>query len=240
MSVLPKFLEGGAYGILNDILSGFHSNEGYATPNHYEVEIFPPAPSSASTSENVSRDAVHGVNKSDLTNISIRASSITLPGRTLTTTPDTNIHGPQRTVADNVSFDDGVNISFQCSADLSERVLMEKWQYAAYNPQTWNMGFYNDYVGTVFIYLLDNQMQRRYGLKLWECFPKTVGPIALSYATNNQLAEFQCSMNFRYWTTADINQQPPSLSDKIGQTIVNTIERNLSRALPAVLRNGLR
>ena len=240
MSVLPKFLEGGAYGILNNILSSFHSNEGYATPNHYEVEIFPPAGSSSGTSENAMRGLVQGVSKQDISNISLRASSITLPGRTLATSPDTNIHGPQRQVADNVIFDDGISINFQSSSDLSERVLFEKWQYAAYNPQTWNMGYYNDYVGTVFIYLLDNQMQRRYGLKLWECFPKTVGLVSLSYGSGNQIVEFTMNMNFRYWTTADLNQEPPSLMDKIGQTVINTVERNISRALPAVLRNGLR
>ena len=43
-------------------------------------------------------------------------------------------------------------------------------------------------------------------------------------------------MNFRYWKTADINQQAPSLSDRVGQTLVNVAERNLSRALPAVSR----
>ena len=39
---IPKFLEGGAYGILNDILSGFHNNDGYAQPNRYEAIILPP------------------------------------------------------------------------------------------------------------------------------------------------------------------------------------------------------
>ena len=43
MAGLAKFLEGGAFGVLNDILSTFHSDEGYAIPNRFEVMIFPPA-----------------------------------------------------------------------------------------------------------------------------------------------------------------------------------------------------
>ena len=39
---IPNFLEGGAFGILNDILSGFHDNNGYAQPNRYEILILPP------------------------------------------------------------------------------------------------------------------------------------------------------------------------------------------------------
>ena len=40
---IPNFLEGGAYGLLNDVLSMFQGNDGYAQPNRYEVLILPPA-----------------------------------------------------------------------------------------------------------------------------------------------------------------------------------------------------
>ena len=39
MAGIPKFLEGGAFAVLNDILSGFHDDNGYAQPNRYEVLI---------------------------------------------------------------------------------------------------------------------------------------------------------------------------------------------------------
>ena len=37
MASLARFLEAGAFGVLNDILSTFHSDEGYAIPNRFEV-----------------------------------------------------------------------------------------------------------------------------------------------------------------------------------------------------------
>ena len=43
MAVGQNFFEGTAIGVLNDILSAFHSNEGYASPNRYEVNLFPPS-----------------------------------------------------------------------------------------------------------------------------------------------------------------------------------------------------
>ena len=115
-----------------------------------------------------------------------------------------------------------------------ERVMFEKWQYAAFNQQTFNMGYYNDYVGQVDIYLLNRQMQRTYGLKLHEAFPSTLGDVTLSYDSTG-IINWGISMNFRYCESLDINQKPPSLADRIGQTITNTVERNISRALPAVL-----
>ena len=39
---MAQFLEAVGFGVLNDILSAFRSNEGYAHPNRYEVIISPP------------------------------------------------------------------------------------------------------------------------------------------------------------------------------------------------------
>ena len=96
---------------------------------------------------------------------------------------------------------------FQASADLRERVFFEKWQELAFNPRTWNVGYYNDYAsGTVEIYLLDKNDKTRYGLKLMECFPKEIGPTDLSYASTNEMIKLPITMNFRYWETLDTAQ----------------------------------
>ena len=42
MVKIPNFLEATAHGVLNDILSQFRSDEGYAQPNKYEIVIIPP------------------------------------------------------------------------------------------------------------------------------------------------------------------------------------------------------
>ena len=44
---MPKFnlgrlLEGTAYGVINEILAEFHSDDGFALPSRYEVVILPP------------------------------------------------------------------------------------------------------------------------------------------------------------------------------------------------------
>ena len=42
MADIAKFVEGGAFGVFNDILSTFHSDDGYAVPNRFECLILPP------------------------------------------------------------------------------------------------------------------------------------------------------------------------------------------------------
>ena len=235
MAVLPKFLEGAAFGVLNDVLSGFRSNEGFASPNKYEVLIHKPAASAPTGTTNMNANDISTVSGMD--KISMRCDSVTLPGRVLNTVDDVNIHGPRRQVVESVMYADSITLTFQSSTDARERVAFEKWQHRAFSPTTWQVGYYNDYVGAVDIYLLDQKMERQYGMRLMEAFPKTLGDISLSYGAANSLLIWSVDINFRYWESLDTNQKGPSLSDKIGQTINNVVERNISRALPAVLRS---
>ena len=70
---LARFIEGTAFGVLNDILSTFHSEDGYATPNRFEVLITRP-----------------GGHASESREVSMRCESINLPGRNLNTLTDSN------------------------------------------------------------------------------------------------------------------------------------------------------
>ena len=218
MPGLARFLEGGAFGVLNDILSEFHSSEGYAIPNRFEVLIMRPG-SSASESRQVS----------------MRCESINLPGRNLNSATDSNIYGPTREIVNGVTYAEDITMTFQAGSGLEERVFFEEWQALAFDERSWNVGYYNDYVSTVEIYLMDRQDQRRYGIKLIEAFPKTIGPTELSHASNNEIIKIPVSFSFRYWETLDVNRQPASLTDKIYDTVVNTVQRNIDRNIPKVL-----
>ena len=218
MAGLARFLEGGAFGVLNDILSEFHSDNGYAIPNRFEVLITRP-----------------GGSANDARKVSLRCETVLLPGRNLNTITDGMPYGPTREVVDGVTYAEDISMTFQASSGLDERVFFEEWQELAFNKQTWNVGYYNDYVSTVEIYLLDRQDQRRYGIKLIEAFPKTIGGTDLSQAANNEIIKTSVSFSFRYWESLDTNRQPPSLTDKIFDTVVNTVERNIEANLPKVL-----
>ena len=229
---IASFIEGTAFGVVNDILSAFHSNEGYAVPNRYEVVISPPAKLGGGGQENIFNNAERGANVRD---ISLRVESVTLPGRTLTTASETNVYGPDREIVEGVTYADDIAIDFQASAGLEERVFFENWQKQAFNEQTWNIGYYNDYIGSMEIYLLDRQDVRRYGLKMWEVFPKTITATTLTAAEATEIIKTNVSFSFRYWTNLDQNQQPPDIMGRIFETVVNSAERNISRNIPRIL-----
>jgi hypothetical protein len=230
---VAQFLEGTAFGVLNDVLSAFHSNEGYALPNRYEVLILPPAKIGGGNQENVFANKESG---SDIRNISLRAESVILPGRTLTTSTDSNIYGPDREIVEGVTFADEISIDFQASSSLRERVFFENWQRQAFNEQTNNIGYYKDYIGSMEVYLLDQQNRRRYGLKMEEVFPKTITANTMTYQAATEILKTNVQFTFRKWTNLDINQTGVDVFGAVFNTVIRSVERNLARNLPRVYK----
>ena len=219
MAGLARFLEGGAFGVLNDILSTFHSEDGgYAVPNRFEVIITRPNGSAAESRK-----------------VSMRCESINLPGRNLNSTTDTNIYGPTREIVDGVTYAEDISMTFQASSGLEERVFFEEWQTLAFDERSWNVKYYNDYISTVDIYILDRQNQRRFGLKLHEAFPKTIGATELSQGANNELIKLAVTFSFRYWTTLDENRAVSGAGDDLS-ILDNAVVRNINRNFPATVK----
>jgi hypothetical protein len=236
MAEIPNFLEAGAFGILNDILAGYRDDNGYAQPNRFEVLIFPPSKLGGGTNLDVFAGLERRGGKNDLEKISLRAQDVNLPGRNLATTQDTNVYGPSREVVEGVTYAEEISVQFQASSQLSERVFFENWQRSAFNEKTWNIGYYNDYIGAMEIFVLDRKDKRRYGIKLWEVFPKTIGSNALSYGANDTIMLTPVNFSFRYWTSLDQTNNPKiNIFGRVLETTLNVAERNISRNIPRIL-----
>ena len=232
MANLAKFLEAGAFGVLNDILSSFHSDEGYAIPNRFEVLILSPPKRGGGITTNAYAGSERG---SDARAVSLRCESVNLPGRNLNTLTDTNIYGPTREIVDGVTYAEDITMTFQASSGLNERVFFEEWQKQAFDENTWNVGYYNDYVSEVQIYLLDRKDQRRYGLRLLEAFPKTIEATELNQGSNNELIKTSVNFSFRYWETLDANRISRPLGDLIASNLIDTVQRSINANLPRIL-----
>ena len=185
MAVGQNFFEGTAIGVLNDILSAFHSNEGYASPNRYEVNLFGPRGRKLGASSQLQNLSVGTESLLNSRDISLRCESVTLPGINLSTIQDTNIYGPTRDIVDGITYAEEVAMSFQASSDLEERVFFERWQKNAFNLQTWNVGYYDDYArdSKIMVTKLSVSGLPVYKHEYLEVYPKTVSSIELSHAT---------------------------------------------------------
>tara|TARA_Y100001951_G_C11288731_1_gene270643 strand:+ start:588 stop:1334 length:747 start_codon:yes stop_codon:yes gene_type:complete len=242
--------EGLGYGLLNDALGFLRSDEGYALPSRYEIEIGQPKSIDMGTPSGGGggllgmftkyvpsglAGIVGGSKGGGLRNIQLRAESVQLPGRNLSTADDANVYGPVRTIADGVNFAEDINIVFQCGSELGERKFFEKWQESCYDMASWNMKYYWDYVGSIGIYLLDVNNKRRYGIQCAEAYPKTVGGIDLSYTPTTDIAKVTVSFVFRYWKQLDIEEKGYDMLGNMAETVLDNAERNLMRNIPSSL-----
>ena len=87
------------------------------------------------------------------------------------------------------------------------------------------------------MYQLDEKDQRKYGVELIECFPKTIAAQTLDYGAQNQQQKVSVTFSYRYWKSlSDEAELPRPLQDRIANILQNTVERRLQAAIPAVLQ----
>ena len=83
----------------------------------------------------------HNTGDGTARNVSLKCESISIPGRNIDTTPDTNIYiQPERSQQGFLL--QTLTATFQCSSDMREKIFFETWQQLSFNPNTWAMGYY--------------------------------------------------------------------------------------------------
>ena len=146
-----SLLDGFAYGVLNEILGTFRTQDGgYAKPSRYEVIIAPPPGYSAK---------VKGGPKDVVRKTSLEMAAVAFPGVQLQAEEDTNIYGPPRKIVRGQTFAEIVT-QIRCSADMKEKNFIDTWQRLAAPRTDFSVGYYSDYVGTMQIFQLDQETLR--------------------------------------------------------------------------------
>jgi len=233
-------LGGAVFGGLNAFLQHNASRDGYAKPNRYEVVILLPSGVTQGSQQDAGSSAMSSNVLSQLhgetaRRISFRCDTITIPGRNLRTSGNENIYGPSHEVVQGLTFAP-VSASFYCGSDLAERYFFEEWQKITYNPDTYNINYYKEYVGSVEIYQLNEQDERTYGCKLMEVFPKTVDALAYGHANGNQIHKVTVEFAYRYWKNIATEPEKASLDSTLQDILKNSVLRQVQTRLPNVLR----
>jgi len=136
-------------------------------------------------------------------------SAINMPDRTIET-KEIRHHGPAYKLAFDYKSADIV-ATFYCDKFLRERSYFEQWQSAVFSTVSHNYNFYDNYVSDVNIFQLGQFASKNerddmtYAVKLFECYPKIIGPVEYSYE-NNAVQTFQVTFTFRYWINYFLNR----------------------------------
>ena len=236
-----SLIEAGSSAVLTELLAPLRDDDGYAMPSRYEVRFGAPSGSRGvggpAASQNLfSKILFEDIGGGITRDVAYQCNAIAMPARSLTTVQDTTIYGPARNLVQGYTFGD-VSATFYCHNDMREKKFFETWQRIAFNPQTWSMGYYDDYVGNVTIYSLDQQDNRRYGVELVEAFPEDISTQALSGTQATAPMDVTVGFKYRYWRNlTDEAQLPKPLLDRLQNVLGNQVERQLLSRIPKVLR----
>ena len=231
-------LGGATFGSLNAFLSHNASRDGYSKPNRYEVMIYLPAGVSGASVQDAGESAtnVKGLKNSEAARrVSFRCDSISIPGRNLRTQVNGNIYGPPHEVVQGITFGE-LQATFYLGNDLGERYFFEEWQKTTYNPTTYNINYYKEYVGALEIYQLNEQDERTYGCRLVEVFPKTISQIDYGHGNSNAINKITVGFMYRYWENIATDEKKASLEGTLQDILANSILRQVQTRVPNVLR----
>lgn len=241
MADLKNFVSDTATSFLNEFFAPLKDDNGVALPSRYEVMFFVPSGTrgSAGNTLNTFASLINDVTEAKPRDVSLQCNKIEFPGLNIDSTPDTNLYGPTREVMNGFSYGD-ITASFYMSESYKEKQFFERWQKLAFNPNTWAMQYYDDYVGGMEIYSLDRSNARRYGVKLWECFPKTIAaqPLDAQPASTPQTVDI--TFSYRYWTNLTSEQDlPKPLLGTLQRVVANQVDKTIINNIPKVLRRLL-
>ena len=155
-------------------------------------------------------DLTQQIQNQDGKRVNAFCKGITMPDRTMTTTPIvTGAGAPRHFVTDHTYGD--LSATFYADKYLRERQYFELWQKAAFNSLSNNYEFYDNYVSDIDLFNLGQfansagssedpgaRDDLTHGVKLYDCYPTSIGAPALSYENNNVI-EFTVTFKYRYW-----------------------------------------
>jgi hypothetical protein len=158
--------------------------KGVARPNLFHVD-FPKTPNGA-------------INNND--DMTLRVQSVTMPGKNITTTPNDNAYGPSYEMANGISYAEEIEVTFILDQDHKIREWFNDWQDKIVDPSNYDLSYYDQYIGEMRIYQLDQNEQAASAVQVHEVYPKSVGPIAYSMESGNSFLTVTVNMAFRNWT----------------------------------------
>ena len=155
-------------------------------------------------------DLIQQIQNQDGKRVNAFCKGITMPDRTMTTEAVINGPGAPRHIVTDHTYGD-LSATFYADKYLRERQYFELWQKAAFNSLSNNYEFYDNYVSDIDLFNLGQfanssgssedpaaRDDLTHGVKLYDCYPTSIGAPALSYENNN-IIEFTVTFKYRYW-----------------------------------------
>jgi hypothetical protein len=137
--------------------------------------------------------------------LGMRCETFSFPSQNIETTQDNIRIGPIREHAFGVNYG-SVTGTFLCSKDLAEKRFFEEWQRKIFDPNSFKVHYYKDYVGQIEIKQFNQRRGEgsigtdapQYQVKLFEAFPKTVTQLEVG-TSNGEFLRVSVEFQYHHW-----------------------------------------
>ena len=136
--------------------------------------------------------------------LAMRCETFSFPSQNIETTQDNIRIGPIRAHAFGVNYGE-VSGTFLCDYELSEKRFFEEWQRKIFDPESFKVNYYEDYVATIKVrqFTLRDEAptsfrDATYAVELVEAFPKTVTQLDVGTA-NGEFLRVSVAFQYHHW-----------------------------------------
>jgi len=166
---------------------------GFAKGNRYNVTIKPPT-------------GIAGLGSDPaLGKLQYLCESVSLPTKGIASNAH-DVYGPPREIPYRETFTEAA-LSFILDDAFTVKKFFDTWQKNIINPETGNVNYWNNFVGTINITRLSNDgsdfgvAQNEYKIELREAYPSAVGEIALGHTQGGEILRLSVTFKYRKWMT---------------------------------------
>ena len=141
--------------------------------------------------------------------VALMCTNITMPARTLNTSPY-RIAGAPYKYPTSVQYSD-VTATFIGDKFLRLRNFFEEWQALVYDNQTGMFNFYKEYTAPIDVFQLgsfqvaEDRDRATYGIRMREAFPSAIGEVNYDSGTQNSYVAITATFSYRNWLNFDLD-----------------------------------
>jgi hypothetical protein len=161
-----------------------------ARSNRYAISFTPPT--------NAQKAYIGGVEPATLRKTILFCDQVQLPGLNLSTVQNRTFGEFRETPYEKLF--DNITMSFYVDNDMKVKSLFDNWMGSIQDPTTRTFRYYDQYTTDMTIEVQDINDKTRYQVKLFECYPKTIGAIQMDYASK-EVMKLSITMQYKYWTS---------------------------------------
>ena len=200
---------------VNRFRGALSTGEGVARGTRFLVNITLPSKIQTDTRSGGNFEQANAGNTANSNNVdmaqqvALMCTNITMPARTLNTSPY-RIAGAPYKYPTSVQYSD-VTATFIGDKFLRLRNFFEEWQALVYDNQTGMFNFYKEYTAPIDVFQLgsfqvaEDRDRTTYGIRMREAFPSAIGEVNYDSGTQNSYVAITVTFSYRDWLNFDLD-----------------------------------